>query len=351
MSRPHDGHRPFFPFGNPFRMIFPKDTYLSQKNLELLNAFEETLAKRLRKLNLKDKSEVLSLSWMRLAIESLCETHTDIKSLITDLKFPVSDWEEKWMDVYLDSSVSLLDICIAFSSELARLNQGQLLLQCVRHVLDVSSSFPSLEKLVRSRNSLGDWMQQINSRNQKLENCSVILDRLTSSLYLAKVKNSAKGKVLMRAMYGVMVQTIFVCCVFAGAFSGSAKTLMDLQVSDKFLWAEAFNGLQLDVNTEVRYLFSHGSKAVLKELEAVDSCVKKLYPLTSGGADPAEAETLKNSVLDLGKSAENLSQGLDVLSKEVENFFQIVLSGRDALLCNLRVSDSNSKAQNKVEYL
>lgn len=351
MSLPHDEHRPsFFPFGNPFRMIFPKDTYPSPRILELLNSFEETLAKRLRKLHVKDKSEVLSLAWMKSAMESLCETHTDIKSLITELKFPVSDWEDKWMDVYLDSSVSVLDICIAFSSEISRLNQSQLLLQCVRHVLDVSSDFPSSEKLLRSHNSLDDWKLQITSKNQKIENCSLILNKLTGSLYLGKAKTSAKGKVLMRAMYGVMVQTIFVCGVFSAGFSGSENALIDLQVSDKFLWAEAFNGLQLDVNGEVRDLFRHGSKTVLKDLEAVDSCVKNLHPLTSTGADQPDAEKLKHSVLDLGSSSEIFSAGLDILSKEVENFFQIVLSGRDALLCNLRVSDVQSKKQKKGQY-
>ena len=39
-----------------------------------------------------------------------------------------------------------------------------------------------------------------------------------------KVTNSAKGKVLMRAMYGVKVGTIFIYSVFASAFSGSAFT-------------------------------------------------------------------------------------------------------------------------------
>ena len=38
-----------------------------------------------------------------------------------------------------------------------------------------------------------------------------------------KVTNSAKGKVLMRAMYGVKVETVFICSVFASAFSGSAR--------------------------------------------------------------------------------------------------------------------------------
>ena len=55
-----------------------------------------------------------------------------------------------------------------------------------------------------------------------------------------KVTNSAKGKVLMRAMYGVKVETVFIYSVFASAFSSSARKLFDLNVDDK-----GFCGLKL----------------------------------------------------------------------------------------------------------
>ena len=169
MSRPHDLPHPFFHFGNPFRMKSPKGSNLSKKLLLLLNNFEETLAGRLRKLNHpKDKDGVLSLSWMKLAMLSLCETHNDIKTLIAELELPVCDWDEKWTDAYLDISVNLLDICNAFSSEISRLNQGHLLLQCVLHNLDSSSS----KQFIKARSSLDAWRQHISSKNPRVENCS-----------------------------------------------------------------------------------------------------------------------------------------------------------------------------------
>ncbi|KAK1560320.1 hypothetical protein Q3G72_025200 [Acer saccharum] len=334
MSRPQEPHRPFFSFGNPFRMISPKGSRLTEGLLTLLNAFEETLTERLKKLMPKDKDDVLTLSWMKLAMESLCETHNDIKNLITELELPVCDWEEKWIDVYLDISVKLLDLCIAFSSELTKLNQGHLLLQCVLHNLDSTSP----KQFVRARSSLDGWKQHISSKNPRVESCRPILENLVGSLNLPKVKNSAKGKVLMRAMYGVKVQTVFVCSIFAAAFSGSATNLLDLNVSDALPWALAFSALQANVNKEIRNLFSVGRVTVLKELEAVDESVKILYPMIQDGVEPAEAELFQNSVSDLGRRAEKLSQGLDVLTKAVDSFFKIVLTGRDALLCNLRVS-------------
>ncbi|KAG8663759.1 hypothetical protein MANES_01G253600v8 [Manihot esculenta] len=294
MSKPQEPHRPFFSFGNPFRMISPKGSQLSPRLLSLLNAFEETLAERLRKLNPKDKNDILSLTWMKSAMESLCETHTDIKTLITDLELPVTDWDEKWIDVYFDISVKLLDICIAFSSELARLNQGHLLLKCVLHNMESTTS----KQFVQARSSLGSWRRHICSKNIRVQNCRAILDNLVESLDLPKVKNSAKGKVLMQAMYGV-------------------KT---------------------NVNMVIRETFSCGKFTVLKELEAVDTIAEKLYPMIQDELGPVEVEAVQNSVSDLRTGAERLSEGLDFLAKEVDVFFKIVLSGRDALLCNLRAS-------------
>jgi hypothetical protein len=162
-------------------------------------------------------------------------------------------------------------------------------------------------------------------------------------LDLPKIKNSSKGKVLMRAIYGVKVVTLFVCNIFAAAFSSSAKKLMDLQVPETCLWAEAFTDLQTFVNTEIRNTYSSGTVAVLKELEAVDTGVKKLYPIVPDGVEPVEAEVFQKSTSDLETSAEKFSQGLDLLAKAVDSFFQVLLTGRDALLCNLRVGGSASE--------
>lgn len=356
MSRPHDGHWTFLPFGNPLRMIFPKGSYLSPELCLLLSSFEQTLAENLKKLNPEDVADIWSLSWLRDALDFLSETHNNIKSLITDLELPVSDWEEEWIDVYLDSTVKLLDICIALSSELSRLDQGQILLQYVLHDLDTSSN--SSEELKRVQSTLSDWMQQIDSRSPRLEEGCVILQGLAGTLYSAKVKNSAKGKVLMQALYGVKVVTVFVCSVFVSALSGSAKPLISLDVPDKFIWAEAFNDLQADVFKEIISQASREKVMRLKELGDVENCVKRLCSLSDsiGKEDEILEETSsacnngtarwQESVTQLTECAERLSIGLDCLSKQVGDFFQIVLMGRDALLCNLRISDEVTMQDN-----
>lgn len=337
MSRPQEPQRPSFSFGNPFRMISSKGSKLSPKLVSQLNAFEETLSQRLQKLIPNCKDEVLSLSWMKLAMESLCETHNGINNLITELELPVSVWDEKWIDVYLDISVKLLDLCIAFSSELTRLNQGNLLLQCLLHNLESNST----DQFIHARSSLDSWRHHIRSKNPRVETCRPILDSLVGSLNLPKVKDPAKGKVLMRAMYGVKVETVYICSVFAAAFSGSADNLVELAITDTVLWSSAYNELQTNMNGNLRSIFSHGEFIALNELDAVSSCVKKLHPMIQDGSGPVGMESFKSSVSDLGRTAENLTQGLDLLTKEVDAFFKVVLSGRDALLCNLRATGTS----------
>ncbi|KAK8693553.1 hypothetical protein V6N13_071131 [Hibiscus sabdariffa] len=331
MSRLQEPNRPFFHFGNPFRVLSPKGSQLSPRLLSLLNIFEATLSERLKKLVPKAQDDILSLSWMKLAMESLSEIQSDIENLITELDLPVTDWDEKWMDVYLDISVKLLDISNAFTSELTRLNQGHLMLQYVLHKLESDSP-----EFTWASSSLDSWKQHISSKNPRVETCRSILGNLVESLNLPKVKNSSKGKVLMQAMYGAKVATTYICSVFAAAFSGSAENLLDLTVPNTLPWAQVFLDVQTTMNVEIRNIFSCGNFTVLRELEAVDACVKKLSPLLQDGVGTSERESFKNSVSDLRTTEEKLAQGLDDLSKVVDSFFKIVLTGRDALICNLR---------------
>lgn len=311
---------------------------MSPKLTALLNEFEQTLAVRFIKLLPNDNELILSLSWMTLAIQSLSESQSDIKSLFADLDLPVSQWEDKWIDVYLDNTLKLLDVCTAFISQVSRLNQGQLLLKCLLHGLDHGSS----KDIPKVCLSLDNWWKHIGSSNARIDNCCSVIGKLVQSLNLPKIKNSAKGKVLMRAMYGVRVQTVLICSIIVSAFTGSAEKLTLLQVSDTCSWAEAYNILQASVARELRN--PQVSKIAVKELVAVDEYAKILLALTQNPGGPKEDESVKKSISELRKTVDGLSTGLDRLSTEVDGFFRLVLSGRDALLCNLRASPDFTKS-------
>ncbi|GMH17270.1 hypothetical protein Nepgr_019111 [Nepenthes gracilis] len=328
-------------------MIYPKGSHLSRKLLSLLNRFEETLAGRLRKHKPTSKDDILSLSWMKFSLQLLSETHKDIQSLIIELELPVCDWDEKWIHVYLDYSIKLLDICNAFISKLSQLNQGQLLLRFGLHKLDSCGSI----ELTKASSSFDSWRQHIGLENLRIENCRPILDNLVELLNLPEVKNSPKGKVLMPALYGVRVETIFVCSVFTAAFTGSSSKLIDLHVPKTHQWADAYADLQTTVNEQIRNLVPRRSNILVKELEAVDASIMDLCPVLKDGLDSVEDEARRNSIAELRRRTETLSGELDLLAKEVDGFSKVVLDGRDALIFYLKrcINASGSPKEHKAE--
>ncbi|CAM8974480.1 unnamed protein product [Rhodiola kirilowii] len=341
MSHSQGPHPSLFQFDSTFRMMLPKGSYMSPHLLGLLNSFEENLVHSLKKLMATAKDNILSLSWMKLAMESVCETHNDIKALIVDLELPVAEWDQEWTDVYLNNSMKLLDLCNAFSSEISRLSQGHLMLQCALQNVDSSTA-----KVAAFHHFLSRWKRQISVKNPRIENCSAIMESIIASLNLPKIKNSAKGKILMRAMYGVKVKTLFISGIFTAAFSGSPKKLIELHVPGVLAWADTFTRLQSLVKGEIRIQFSsEGATTVLKELAAVDALIKTLSRISQD--DNINSEAFESTVSDLRNVAEQFSHELDLLSTEVDNFFHIVLAGRDTLLCSLRSNNNVSNSPKK----
>lgn len=172
----------------------------------------------------------------------------------------------------------------------------------------------------------------------------------------------------MRAFYGVEVMTLFTCSIIITALTGSSKPLMDLHIVDEFLWLEAFNNLQAFLNEEIRRQLLSGKVMTLKEIKALKMSALMFRSLTNRidygeepaqlsmdvkkdesnspkeYADPEKRRRLQECMTHLTDGGEVFGRELDSLSKQVNDFFHILLTGRDALLCNLRAS-SISKMQ------
>ncbi|XP_010422806.1 PREDICTED: protein BPS1, chloroplastic-like [Camelina sativa] len=323
----------FFRLKNPFKILFKKtnDAGLSPKLLSLLNNFETNLTVSIRQLIPKDKNDIVSVSWMIQAMESLCETHKSIRSLVKGLELSVSDLEENLIYIYSDISLKLLELCNAFTSELDRLNHGNLLLKF---------AFSKLETKELQLSYMDSWNQHMVSKNPRIQNCGAVLTRLVESMdhqhhlsKKAKKKHSVKAKVLLRALYGVKVKTLYIFSVFAAAFSGSSKNLFYLRVSkemEELPWAQAFMELQNEVNPEIKNTPLSDKFTVIKDLEAVETSVKKLNTAVQEGSVPniLLLEQLKKSVIEL-------SEKFDLVSKETGCLSKIVISARDALFESL----------------
>ncbi|XP_020599544.1 UPF0496 protein 4-like [Phalaenopsis equestris] len=356
MSRTHDGHHASSPFGNPFKLVFSKGPNRSSKLLTLLNSFEQSLAEDIRKLKPNDTSKFHSFIWLRQAVDALVESHNKFKSLIIDLEFPASVWDEKWIELYLNDSLNLLDVCIALISEVSRLEQHQVLLRYALQILNSCSSHPSPEQLQRAGEALHDWIQKLDSRSSKLENAPSILQGMLGTLSLPKVKNSPKGRVLMRALYAVKIVMMFIASVLLALFSGSSKPLMDMQVPNDFSWAMAFNDLQLVVNKELKGRLLLDKPVILNELGEVHGFARSLNAvMVTITQKKDEKEIARNNdveevkrrceelILELSKSSARLSHELELLGKKLNDFFELIMSGRDGLLGSLRTSEEGRK--------
>ncbi|KVH97269.1 protein BPS1, chloroplastic-like [Cynara cardunculus var. scolymus] len=339
MSRSEGPHRPFLPIGNPFKMMMPKSSHLPSR---VLSVFEKNLAERFRQLKPNHANDVISFAWMKLASSSICETLDDIRKLIVDLELPICSWDIKWVDMYLDNSLKLLDFCSAYGTDIVRQRFGYVMLKCA--LLDLDSDNP--QKFLQASSSLHEWRQyQSRYDNSKLEDCSDIICKLEETLNLPKIKNIPKAKDLVRAMYGLKVQTIFIFSTFVAAFSASPRSLFDLQVHKQYLWQESFTDLQDVMNGEIKNIHACGRIFPLKELRTIDQNVKKLYPLLHDGLGDIKQEDFESYCLELKENNEKFLVGLDELKSEMDRFFKVVVDGRMALLDNFQQEAPRSGVQ------
>ncbi|RID43172.1 hypothetical protein BRARA_I00049 [Brassica rapa] len=328
----------FFSCVNPFKALFPKknNACISPHLLFLVNKFEISLTASIAELVPKDDDEddFLTYSWMIDAMHSLCETHLGFTTVMTtDVDLPhVSDMEESLIEMYVDISSKLLDLCDAFTSELYRLNHGNMFLNI---------AFSNPEEFHSSH--LDRWKQHMASKNPSIENCGKVLRSLAESLnhhyhslykkMTKKEKQYEKEKVLLRALYGVMVNTLYIFSVFAAAFTRSSKNLLHLTIpkemeeeEEEVRWGQAFVELQNMVKPEIQNTSLSKRFGVIRDLEAVESGVEKLYAAVQEGCP-----NLLMMMEPLKQSVKELSERYDLIYKATRCLWDTVILARDAV--------------------
>lgn len=198
------------------------------------------------------------------------------------------------------------------------------------------------------------------SKNPKIENSGEVLSSLVEDmdrshhhgLYKKVNKKNTKEyeeeKVLMRALYGVKVKTLYIFSVFAAAFSGSSKNILFINIpkevededeeddQDEVPWEQAFMELQNMIMTT----FLSKRFVVIKDVVAVESGVEMVYAVVQEGSVPNSLmfEPLIQSVMEL-------SERLDLVSKETSCLFNTVIAARDELFERLRTKYEDELAE------
>uniref|UniRef100_A0A6N2NCH2 Uncharacterized protein n=1 Tax=Salix viminalis TaxID=40686 RepID=A0A6N2NCH2_SALVM len=328
----------FDPFNDTKKKKNKKD--VAHMKLDLFShSFDESLLRRLKTLanssSTSQPSVAINLSWLSSALDFLSFAHEEAINLLSSLNLDNS------VDLYLDNSVKILDLCNSISSEIERFRNRRLVLSFALLVLNNGSVDP--EKLARARVSLSDWVNYykgpILDSNNHLEN--IARDLATRLKEIPRGKISADERFVRRTIKAVGLVTVFVAGVVVTALRGSSGLAVAVRAPPEFLWAESFNSLCASVSTrpdKKRYL--------LDELDEIEARIKEVSGVMDGGSGE-NGERPSSAVKELEMVTGRLGEGLERLGNGVNEIFNSVLRTRDGMLEKMRVGQQEQRSDAK----
>ncbi|XP_050373812.1 protein BPS1, chloroplastic-like [Argentina anserina] len=281
----------FTPFKKHHAVVVPN-------NLDFITrAFDDALLRRLSTLS----PPSISFSWLSKA-----------RRLISNLE-DTALWDDDALAIaaYLDDTVKLLDICNSLSAEIERLRHRRVVLASAARLLGDG-------KVRIAREILTEWEGKTAALGfGKAKNAEVLVSDLAMRHGSAPRGKSTKvGKVVRRTVYAVGLVTVFVAGAVVSAMSGSAETVT-VRAPAEFCWAESLN--ELGVELKRRF-----GKAGLGD---VATRVGEACEIAEG-----DRERLNDVVKEVDRAMGSFCEGLEGLSKGVNELFHGVLSNRNFML-------------------
>ncbi|KAF5737805.1 UPF0496 protein 4-like [Tripterygium wilfordii] len=159
-------------------------------------------------------------------------------------------------------STKVLDLCNFISSEIERLRHRRLSVDFAIHLLTTSDCGCNPETLHRTRASLSSLVNGVGSPEVNKRGFGIGSDDikdLVKDLALRlesapREKISSKRRLVHRTIYAVGLVTVFVAGVVVAAIHRSTE-LLSVRVPSEFSWAEAVNGLESAISTELTRRF------------------------------------------------------------------------------------------------
>eukprot|EP01018_Ginkgo_biloba_P023955 Gb_18313 [translate_table: standard] len=315
----------------------------------LLSAFENRLSSQLQSLQVSDPSSYLTAEWFHQALDVSLSANYHMEKLFPQIQEAVLDENCKWVNEHLDDTVKLLDACNVLRESISDIKQYEASVQLAIHCLEGKGNF-SAGQLVRARNGLGNILEamkkeshyisgaQVQQRH-KLEKCSSMLRRMAEKLGTPTVANSSTKGNFLDAIYGSKAATVFVCGALVAALSFKSKRSLPMPHVGQYVWSSSLLNLHHKVKEEVDRRRTKGARALLQELDQVDSEVRSLYDLAnrfitckSIPLNEVQALELKQSVQNLKKCTVHLEEGMGVFEKQVNEMFRVLITSRMALL-------------------
>ncbi|GLJ08866.1 hypothetical protein SUGI_0097330 [Cryptomeria japonica] len=303
------------------------------------------------KLEVLKQSAKINLEWLHEALVVVAHIHSTVIGAMSGLQLPLTEMEQRAINEYLDDSVKLLDACNVIKESFAYVERYHMLVQLALHSLD-SKEPVNDNKITRAKNvfhecvvTIKKKVEEVDRQGQqrsKLENCSSMLRRMGEKLNNNNNNNrssSNNNALVISAMYGAKISTIFLCGVLSITLLVKPKRILpSLHLTHQLPWASSMLKLQHKVKEEIdRRKAIKGSAALLEELDGVHLEVKTLYNVLLNLDKEKEKgfpmmEEIRQSVPRLRKFSEDLQKRLGPVEQKVNEIYRMLVSSRVALL-------------------
>lgn len=321
--------------------------------------------------------ELLSLAWLRSALDTVLDCEAEFKSLVPKPKPPLSKAEEKIAADFSERSVKLLDLCNAIRDGIDQVRLWQKHVEIVLCALDGRQRSLGEPQFRRARKALLDLMLAmaaaaddkdspagaaglllLASRNRSFGRPSQRggeapshfrslswsvsrswsagrqLQALGSNLVAPKGNEAAATNGWSTAAYTMNNVTLFAMWALVAAIPCQDRGLQThFSVPRNFVWAAPLISIYDKVMEESKKRDRRSSSSVglLKEIYQISTCVRRLSDLADTVKFPLteqQDQEVRKVVLELVHLWASLKDGLEPLEKQVRELFHRIIRSR-----------------------
>lgn len=301
-----------------FKSLTKKSSPNSKSYQLAAQSFDEKVISHLKTLTIPSDSSIISLTWMSKAVKFLETIHFESHHLISNLRSE-SDY---FVNLYMDYSFKVVELCNLISSAVAELTERRLLMKLGLKLLESSSP----EKLKKAKDALIRSVDHARGTSmEKGSRAKVLIEELNLAINSLPIGKTVTGKDLIRrTLFSLGLLTVFVSSVLVSVFYRS--DMVEIRVPIELGWVDSVNGIQRQIVDLIK-----PKELWLLEIEDISNRCAGLDKVNGD-----KRRVLENEVTELGSMVAKFSGGVDELTNGVNGLFGSVLKTRNGILNGVR---------------
>jgi hypothetical protein len=312
-----------------------------------LTAFQNRLANDLHSLIFSDeKCSYLSAGWLQQAVDVMClSAYSSAEGLFPLHIRQALDLHQdcgKWLNRYLEDTISLLDVCNVVKNRISRIAHCQQFLQIAIHCFDRSENTTEIQ-ILKARRALDNCHSLMKAEQKsELKKCRSLLKRMgqRSAAPVLGASSRSVGE-FVGVMNTCKVTAVFVCSAVVAALSFEpTKRSFPLVANKSGSWPSACLNVHSAMKEEMEERESkYRASVLLVEMGMVYEAARRLYSLLDKfqkkktfPLSKDDAFELSQEISRLKTGAYSLKEGMDALDKHMSDVFRSIMSCRMSLL-------------------